>query len=33
MIGQVYRVDFPDGDYYIGSTKHNLRIRFSGHLS
>ena len=29
--GEVYRIDFPDGHFYIGSTKHALSSRLAGH--
>ena len=31
MEGTVYRIDFPTGEFYIGSTKLSLKNRFQGH--
>jgi len=31
FLGKIYRIDFPDGYFYIGSTKHSLKTRLQAH--
>jgi len=31
FVGRIYRIDFPDGYFYIGSTKNTLEKRFTEH--